>query len=135
MTEYCEGYENVYQKIKDAKFGDIQDNIPKRFIRMIYLFVIQISSAFSIAHDCNLTHGAFDLTQVLCDYNLSNFKVTNFRPWLVNGRSFSFNSECETSNFRNLSKEDKVKIAKHQDIYDFGVSVYELMLAKTASKF
>ena len=58
--------------------------------------------------------------------------MTNFRPWLVNGREFNFNKNCETANFKNLSKDDKQKIAKHQDIYDFGVALYELMLAKTS---
>jgi len=72
---------------------------------MVYLFVIQISHAFSYAHTCNLTHGKFDLTQVLLDSSMTEFKVTNFRPWLALGMKYELTQDCESHDFRNLADD------------------------------
>ena len=62
LTEYCEGYDDVYDRVKTADFGLLTEVIPKQLVRMVYLFTIQVSHAFAIAHAANLTHGLFDLT-------------------------------------------------------------------------
>ena len=62
MTEFCDGYDNVYNRLKKADFGLLQDSIPPKLIKMVYLFIIQVSNAFSIAHQADLTHGKFDLS-------------------------------------------------------------------------
>lgn len=50
LTEFVEGYDNVYNRLKQSNFGLLQEAIPRPLIRMVYLFVIQISHAFSYAH-------------------------------------------------------------------------------------
>ena len=67
LTEFADGYDNVYNRLKKAKFGMLVDQIPRQLIRMVYLFIIQISHALSYAHSKDLTHGEFDLTQVVLD--------------------------------------------------------------------
>ena len=71
MTEYADGFNNTYARLKMAKFGLLQESIPRQLIRMVYLFIIQMSHAFSYAHSQNLTHGMFDLTQALVDTSMT----------------------------------------------------------------
>ena len=99
---------------------------------MVYLYIIQISHAFSIAHSSNLTHGIFDLTQVLCDSTMSTFKITNFRPWLAQAKHYTFNMDCKNADFKQLTKEEMNIIAKNRDLYSFGKSIYEIMIAQTS---
>ena len=89
MTEYCDGYDNVYSHLKKAKFGLLQQSIPRKLIEMVYLFIIQVSQAFAYAHSCGLTHGKFDLSQVILDGSLTQFKITNFRPWLAQSQDYN----------------------------------------------
>lgn len=130
MTEYADGYDNVYNRLKKAKFGLLQESIPRQLIRLVYLFVIQVSHAFSYAHTGNLTHGKFDLTQALLDSTLTEFKITNFRPWLALGMDYVMTQDCLSHDFRNLTPEQKYKIAKSRDLFDFGEAIYDLMLNK-----
>jgi hypothetical protein len=43
----------------------------------------------AFAHASGLTHNALDLTQVLGNSDSSIFKITNFRPWVAQTRSYS----------------------------------------------
>jgi hypothetical protein len=67
LTEYCEQYDNLYSIIKLMNLGSLQETIPQSLIRLIYMYVIQISHAFMNAHKSQLCHGDFNLTQVICD--------------------------------------------------------------------
>ena len=87
MIEFCDGYDNVYSRLKKFNMSTT-DSIPQKLIRMVYLFMIQMSHAFSIAHAANLTHGQFDLTQSICDPSAQTYKITNFRPWLAKGKKY-----------------------------------------------
>ena len=89
-----------------------------------------MSHAFSYAHTCNLTHGKFDLTQALLDSSMSEFKVTNFRPWLALGMDYELIQDCESQDFRKLTQEQKYRIAKSKDLFAFGEAIYDLMLNK-----
>ena len=40
LTEYCEGYDDVYDRVKTADFGLLTEVIPKQLVRMVYLFTI-----------------------------------------------------------------------------------------------
>lgn len=40
LTEFADGYDNIYNRLKKAKFGLLQESIPRQLIRMVYLFVI-----------------------------------------------------------------------------------------------
>ena len=40
MTEYADGFNNTYARLKMAKFGLLQESIPRQLIRMVYLFII-----------------------------------------------------------------------------------------------
>ena len=40
MTEYADGYENMFSVLKNSNFGLLQDSIPRKLIRLVYLFVI-----------------------------------------------------------------------------------------------
>ena len=97
---------------------------------MVYRFIIQISHAFSYAHANNLTHGAFDLTQALVDGTLSQYKVVNFRPWLAYSKNLELLKHCQSAYFKNLTKEQRMKIAKSGDLFAFGHALYDLMLNK-----
>lgn len=97
---------------------------------MVYLFTIQISHAMAFAHYNNLTHGQFDLTQIVLDDTFSQFKVTNFRPWLAEGRSYDLIQDV-TSDFKILHSKEKYRIAKCRDVFAFGESLYDLMLNKS----
>ena len=99
-------------------------------MKMVYLFVIQVSQAFAYAHSCNLTHGKFDLSQVILDGSLTEFKITNWRPWLAQSQTYDLLKECHSNNFRNLTSDQKTRIAKSRDLYDFGEALYDLMLNK-----
>lgn len=94
MTEYCEGFDNVYARLKKNRFGLLQESIPRQLIQMVYLFIIQMSHAFAYAHSHGLTHGMFDLTQTLVDNTNTHFKVTNFRPWMAQGKDYSLTKDC-----------------------------------------
>jgi hypothetical protein len=98
---------------------------------MVYLFIIQISHAFSYAHSSDLTHGMFDLTQVLLDQSKTDFKITNFRPWLMIGKNYEILEHCQSDACRFLSLSDKKKLAKSRDLYKFGEAIYDLMLNKS----
>jgi len=78
-----------------------------------------------------LTHGKFDLTQALCDHTLTQFKITNFRPWLAEGKDYELLKHCQSSDFRNLSREQKYRVAKSRDLFTFGHALYDLMLNKS----
>ena len=101
---------------------------------MVYLFTIQISHALSFAHYNNLTHGQFDLTQVVLDDSFTQFKVTNFRPWLADGRSYDLIQDCQSTGFKNLHSEEKYRIAKSRDLFAFGEALYDLMLNKSCKE-
>lgn len=73
----------------------------------------------------------FDLTQVLLDQTNSQFKITNFRPWLTLGRIYKNLQECNSEECRNLSVSDKQKLAKSRDLFMFGEALYDLMLNKS----
>ena len=94
LTEYCDGYEDIYTKIRLSNYGLITEVIPQKLIRMAYLYTIQISHAFAIAHANNLTHGIFDLSQVIVDPLCNTFKIINFRPWLAKTKQYAFSKEC-----------------------------------------
>ena len=95
---------------------------------MVYLFVIHISHAFSYAHSGDLTHGRFDLTQVILDGTWSDFKIINFRPWLAQGKSYGILDEGQNS---RLSAEAKLKLARSRDLFCFGEALYDMMMNKT----
>lgn len=40
MTEFCDGYDNVFNRLKKANMGLLNDSIPPKLIRMVYLFTI-----------------------------------------------------------------------------------------------
>ena len=63
-------------------------DIPTMLHEGLFLFLIQVSSAFEFAHENGLTHGDFDLSQVISDVSFRDFQVINFRPWLVTSRKY-----------------------------------------------
>ena len=99
---------------------------------MVYLFIIQVSQAFAYAHSCNLTHGKFDLSQVILDGSFKEFKITNFRPWMAQGQDYDLVQDCVAPNFRNLTPDQKSRIAKNRDLFAFGEALYDFMLNKSA---
>jgi serine/threonine protein kinase len=129
LTEYCEGYDNIYQHLKMMNLRNLQDGIPQHLLKMVYQYIIQISNAFAIAHSSNLMHGDFNLSQVICDENFSNFKMINFRPWLVKrtystsdsvgNRTKSFSEQDRDSSIQ-LSMKECIRIARARDLYQFG---------------
>lgn len=50
LTEFCELYDNLYTIIKMMNLGSLVENVPQDLIRLIYMYVIQISHAFMYAH-------------------------------------------------------------------------------------
>jgi len=40
MTEFADGYDNIYNRLKKANFGLLQESIPIKLIRMVYLYII-----------------------------------------------------------------------------------------------
>ena len=47
------------------------------------------------------------------------------------GKEYSLTEECQSKDFRNLSVEQKYRIAKSRDLYAFGEALYDLMLNKS----
>lgn len=110
--------------------GSLQETLPRELIKFIYLYVIQVSHAFLNAHKSGLCHGDFDLTQVICDRNRENFKMINFRPWLISKlqKNSSFDNEPI------FTKEELLKIAKARDLYHFGESIFDMMVGKSSKE-
>lgn len=81
-----------------------------------------MSHALAIAHFNDLTHGKFNLSQVIiesADETLDpTFKVTSFRPWLVD------------SNTPSKSGASHLQMAKCKDVFAFGNSLFDLMIGK-----
>lgn len=98
---------------------------------MVYLFVIHISHAFAYAHQGDLTHGMFDLTQTILDSTWSDFKIINFRPWLAYGKNYEFLEDCRADSHKNLSKKTMMEMAKSRDLFCFGEAIYDMMMNKT----
>lgn len=88
-----------------------------------------MSHAFAIAHYNGLTHGAFNLSQVLLkDFiDVPFFKLTSFRPWLVGSKNTVKTLEIS----KLLSKRDIKQIAFCKDLQDFGTSIYEILIQKS----
>jgi hypothetical protein len=51
----------------------IKTEIPSHLHHALFLYIMQVSSAFEFAHANDLTHGAFDLSQVVVDHSLNDF--------------------------------------------------------------
>ena len=58
--------------------------------------------------------------------------MTNFRPWLAQAKNYTFNAGCQNADMKDLTKEEKDRIAKNRDLYNFGKSLYELMIGQTS---
>lgn len=104
--------------------------IPSDVCKFLYLYVIQISSALSLAHRNDLIHGKFDLSQVLKTNDpyeefLPCFKIISFRPWLV--------QKVQKDKYINevMTDEDMLQILKCKDLFDFGASIFDFMIGKT----
>ena len=67
----------------------------------------------------------------MLDSTLTEFKVANFRPWLALGMEYELLKDCESHDFRELTKEQKYRIAKSRDLFAFGEAIYDLMLNKS----
>jgi hypothetical protein len=80
----------------------------------VFQFILQISHAFAISHHNKLTHGAFNLSQVLLkDFiDVPFFKLTSFRPWLVGSKNPVKSLEIG----KLLSGRDIYKIACCKDL-------------------
>jgi hypothetical protein len=116
----------MYLKVRDMKLKDLSETIPVELHKSIYQFIIQISSAFECAHASNLTHGKFDLTQVVADEHLNDFKIVNLRPWLLNGRQYPLLDDQKVMS----GKKERLRYSKALDLYYFGVAIFELMFGK-----
>ena len=91
---------------------------------------MQISHAFAIAHHNKLTHGGFNLSQVLLkDFiDVPFFKLTSFRPWLVGSKNPVKDLEIS----KLLDDEDIFKIACSKDLQSFGTAIYDILTQKIA---
>ena len=58
------------------------------------------------------------------------FKISSFRPWLAM-RQFDQLSELGMAQ-KDLTKKERLRIAKSCDLYAFGVSLFELMVFKSS---
>ena len=68
------------------------------------------------------------------DSSWADFKVINFRPWLAIGKNYELLESCQNDEYRNLSKETKLKLAKSRDLFCFGEALYDMMMNKTGKE-
>ena len=124
MIEYESAAVNVFQYIKNLNTNFISAAITPEVCKVAFQYVIQTAHALAIAHLNDLTHGKFNLSQVLVTdpqhEEMPNFKVTSFRPWLVG----------TLKPLHKLMDSERLQIAKCRDLFDFGVSIFEFMIGK-----
>ena len=121
---------SVYQLIKNLNLNFQSGNIPYAALKTLFQYIIQISHAFAIAHRSGLTHGSFNLSQVLITNRgiineseptwTPTFKITSFRPWLTRA--------CKSKERTTL--DQKVQISKCRDLFDFGKSIFEFLVGE-----
>jgi serine/threonine protein kinase len=72
---------HVYEMIHSFNY-DLQERVPRRYIKLLYEFIIQMCNAMEFAHKNNLIHGDFKLRNVVVKkFNRKKvlFKVKGFR--------------------------------------------------------
>ena len=115
LLELYSDSQNVYQYLKSFGENGVKSGIvTSEMIQFVFQFILQISHAFAIAHHNKLTHGGFNLSQVLLKsfVDVPFLKLTSFRPWLVGSNNPVKNLEIG----RLLSDKDIFKITCYKDL-------------------
>jgi hypothetical protein len=72
--------------------------VPEKLHKLVFMFAMQVSQAFEYAHQSDVTHGKFDMTQVVVNDEGVDFKIINFRPYLAQTRNLDFLGEELSAN-------------------------------------
>ena len=73
--------ENIYDHIHTLRLS-LDTKVPRRYIRFLFQFMIQMVNCLSFVHKQNITHGRLKLSNILMESLTSKnhiFKVKNFR--------------------------------------------------------
>lgn len=61
---------------------------------------------------------------------MNDFKLINFRPWLAQSRVF----KQLKKDHDDIDKATRLRMAKHMDLNQFGIAIYDMMIGKFEEK-